>query len=309
MRLERESLRALYPFAPHWLDLGGVRMHYVDEGEGEPVVMVHGNPTWSFYYRNLALALRGTHRCIVPDHVGCGFSDRPGDAAYRYTLESRARDLRCLLDSLKLERFTLVVHDWGGMIGLAAALRRPQQVARLVILNTSAFLLPRGKRLPSSLWFIRHVPMLPALLVRGLNAFARGAVRYGAMRPLPRDVRRAYIRPYHSWRDSLATLRFVQDIPLRAGDASYELSRWVDERLATLRDRPTLICWGRRDFVFDDHFLNEWRRRLPAADVHVFEDAGHLVLEDAGERIIPLVRAFLDGSPAARAATVAEASR
>lgn len=281
-------------------------MHYVDEGAGEPVVMVHGNPTWSFYYRNLVLALRGSHRCIVPDHVGCGFSDRPRDAEYAYTLQRRADDLERLLDTLALERFALIVHDWGGMIGLAAALRRPERLRRLVVLNTSGFLLPRGKRLPASLWFIRHVPLLPGLLVRGLNAFSRGAVRYGAMRQLPRDVRRAYVRPCDSWRDSLATLRFVQDIPLRPSDASYALTRWVDERLETLRDRPTLICWGRRDFVFDDHFLDEWRRRFPAADVHVFEDAGHLVLEDAGERIVPLVRAFLGGASGHAAATAAQ---
>src|SRR5262245_40625611 len=157
----------LYPFRSHFLDRSGVRMHYLDEGSGPPVVMVHGNPTWSFYFRNLVQALRDDYRTVVPDHIGCGLSDKPGDDRYEYTLDRRVADLEALLDSLGLtSNLTLVLHDWGGMIGMAFASRHPERIRRLVILNTAAFLLPAGKRLPRSLWLVRNTPLGP-LLVRG----------------------------------------------------------------------------------------------------------------------------------------------
>src|SRR5437763_1827424 len=153
-------------------------MHYLDEGAGEPVVMVHGNPTWSFYYRNLVLALRDRYRCVAPDHVGCGLSDKPDDGRYIYSLERRVADLEVLLDHLHLrENLTLVVHDWGGMIGPAFAARHPERVKRLVVLNTAAFHLPKGKPLPRSLWWGRNT-VLGTVLIRGFNAFCRGAARW-----------------------------------------------------------------------------------------------------------------------------------
>jgi cis-3-alkyl-4-acyloxetan-2-one decarboxylase len=286
-----------YPFAAHFLDRQGVRYHYLDEGHGDAVVMVHGNPTWSYYYRHLVLALRDTHRCIVPDHIGCGRSDKPGDSRYEYTLKSRVDDLEALLDHLGVQdNITLVLHDWGGMIGMAYASRHPGRVRRLIILNTAGFLLPKGKKLPWQLRIVRNTP-LGALLVQGLNAFSRGLVRYAVAKPLAPAVRAAYLKPYGSWKDRLAVLRFVQDIPLAPGDPSYDLVLSVQEGLHRFREVPMLICWGARDFVFDDDFLAEWQRRFPEAEVHRFADAGHLVLEDAGERIMPLVLDFLRRNP------------
>ncbi len=283
----------LYPFEGRFFEHDGLRMHYLDEGAGPPVVMLHGNPTWSFYYRDLVKALRGNNRVIVPDHIGCGLSDKPDDSRYSYTLTRRVEDVDALLDHLGIrQNITLVLHDWGGMIGMAWASRHPERVKRLVILNTAAFHLPAGKRLPWSLWFVRKTPLGP-LLVRGLNGFSRGAVRYGAVRPLEAAVRDAYLAPYDSWRNRIGVLRFVQDIPLRPGDPSYELVTEVQEGLQHFRAVPMLICWGERDFVFDGAFLAEWRRRFPDAEVHAFPDAGHFVLEDAGAEIVPLIRAFL----------------
>jgi haloalkane dehalogenase len=136
----RAVSKEIYPFTGRFFDRGGgIRMHYVDEGAGEPVVMVHGNPTWSFYFRHLVIALRDRHRCIVPDHVGCGLSDKPGDDGYAYVLGSRVDDLEALLDSLDVKRdITLVVHDWGGMIGFAYATRHPERIRRIVLLNTAS---------------------------------------------------------------------------------------------------------------------------------------------------------------------------
>ncbi len=280
-----------------FLDLQGLRYHYLDEGRGEPVVMLHGNPTWSFYYRELVRGLRGEYRTVVPDHIGCGLSDKPGDDRYEYTLGRRVEDLEALLDYLGLrENLTLVLHDWGGMIGMAYAHRHPERVKRLVVLNTAGFRMPAGKRLPRSLWLFRNTPLGP-LLIRGLNAFCRGAARYCARRPLTGPVRAGYLAPYDSWRNRIAVLRFVQDIPLAPGDRSYELVREVDEGLHRFRRVPMLLCWGERDFVFDLDFLAEWRRRFPDAEVHRFPDAGHYVLEDAAAQIVPLVHDFLKRHP------------
>jgi haloalkane dehalogenase len=288
------DLEQYYPFTGRHLDLDGLRLHYLDEGEGPLVVMVHGNPSWSFYYRNLVLALRDRHRCIVPDHVGCGLSDKPGDDRYDYTLERRVADLERLLDAVApAGAVTLVVHDWGGMIGMAWAARHPERIARLVILNTAAFHLPAAKPFPLALRVCRDT-RLGALLVRGCNAFALAASFVGCKRhPMPAGLRKAYRLPYDSWQNRIATLRFVQDIPLAPGDRGFDLVGSVAAGLERFRGLPMLVCWGELDFVFDRHFLAEWERRFPQAEVHRFPDAGHYILEDAQEEVVPLIATFL----------------
>ena len=292
-----EPFRHLYPFASHFLDRGGLRYHYLDEGAGEPIVMVHGNPTWSFYYRDLVTAFRGRYRVVVPDHIGCGLSDKPGDDRYTYRLASRVEDLTALLDHLRIDRnVTLVLHDWGGAIGMAWAARHPERVARLVILNTAAFPLPASRRLPWSLRIVRDLPPV-GWLVQGLNAFAWIAARVAPVQGLPADVRRAYLAPYDSWDHRIATLRFVQDIPLAPEDPSWPLLMELHRGIASFRDTPALIAWGDRDFVFDEHFLRQWKVELPRAEVHHFPRAGHYVLEDAKDEIVPLVADFLAAHP------------
>lgn len=291
----------LYPFESHFYTLpAGHRLHYLDEGAGDPVVMVHGNPTWSFYYRALIQRLRGSYRTIAPDHIGCGLSDTPGDEDYSYDLAQRAADLESLLEHLELRaNITLVVHDWGGMIGMVYATRHPERVRRLVVLNTAAFHLPQSKRFPLLLWMVRNTPVGP-FLVRGLNMFCRLAARMCVTRKrLPRKVRAAYLKPYGSWRERIAILRFVQDIPLKPGDPSYALISQVQDGLAALRGLPLLIGWGLRDFVFDHHFLAEWQRRFPEAEVHAFADCGHYILEDAAAELLPQIETFLQQHPLA----------
>lgn len=292
------SLAELFPFRRQSLLRPAGALRYVDEGEGPPVVCVHGNPTWSFYYRRLIAQLRSSHRIIAPDHLGCGASDAPPESAYDYSLRSRIDDLEALLDHLRLDAgVSLVGHDWGGMIAAGVAVRRPDRIARLVLLNTAAFLPPAGKRLPWRLRVLRKNPRLARALLLGLNAFARLATRMAVVRPMPRDVRAAYLAPYSSWSRRLATLRFVQDIPLRPRDPSFSLVRDIDGRLAALRGKPVLFLWGLRDFVFDADYLAEWRRRFPDAEVHAFDDAGHYVLEDLGDRAVTLIRDFLARHP------------
>lgn len=282
-----ESLRVLYPFRNNFLKINGHQLHYLDEGVGEPVLMLHGNPTWSFYYRNLVLGLRDRFRCIVPDHMGCGLSDKPQD--YTYRLQTHIDNLIRLIDHLGLEKFNLVLHDWGGAIGMGMIETRRERVGKIVVLNTAAFL---SKRIPLSLRICR-LPGIAALLVRGFNVFARGGVSMTVVKKMPPEVRAGYLWPYNGWKNRVAILRFVQDIPISPGHPTYPLLRKIDESLNALRDIPMLICWGGGDWCFNDTFLEEWRRRFPTADIHRFADAGHYVLEDAIKEIVPLVRRFL----------------
>lgn len=283
-----------YPFKRQHINRNGFKYSYVDEGQGDPVVMLHGNPTWSFYYRNLISSLKDRYRCIAPDHIGCGLSDKPDDDQYDYTLKSRVDDLEALLDHLGVtENITLVLHDWGGMIGMAWATRHPERVKRIVVLNTSAFHLPETKRFPFALWLCR-VPVFGAVAIRGFNAFARAAAKVGCKRnPMPKKFRDAYCAPYDSWQNRIATHRFVQDIPLRGRDRAYPIVTEVELKAKQFQDRPMLICWGMLDFVFDRHFLKLWTDQFPQAQVHRFSDCGHYVLEDAGDEVIGLIQRFL----------------
>ena len=288
--------RELYPFDGTWIERGSIRMHALDEGDGPTVVMVHGNPTWSFYYRNLVQRLSGRMRCIVPDHIGCGLSDKPSLADYDYTLKSRVDDLQALINKLVPEGpLSLVLHDWGGMIGTAWAARNPERVQRLVLFNTAGFRLPGRKPLPLTLKLVRNTWLGAAMVTYG-NAFARLATHMAVTRQrMDKELRDAYCAPYDSPANRLATLRFVQDIPLGPEDPSYAIVAEAEEKLeqGLLKQVPTLICWGDKDFVFDHHFLARWRQLLPHAQVHRYPNSGHYVLEDSGAEIIPLVDKFL----------------
>lgn len=285
---------SLYPFQSNWWQRGNLKLHFLDEGKGDPVVMVHGNPTWSFYYRNVVKFLRNHHRCIVPDHIGCGLSDKPSDDAYDYRLASRVNDLEGLLDHLGVkENITLIVHDWGGMIGMGYATRYPERIKRIVVLNTAAFHLPQDKAFPPALRIGRD-SWLGTLLIRGGNAFCRAAARVCVKRaPLSKPVKAAYLEPYNSWQNRIATLRFVQDIPLKPNDPSYGEVDRIANRLHLLQELPMLICWGLRDFVFSEEFLVEWERRFPSAEVHRFPEFGHYILEDATEEVEALIKEFM----------------
>ena len=307
-----------YPFQPRRIEIRpGIAMSYLDEGprDGEVVVMLHGNPSWSYYWRHLVLGLRDpaagkAYRCIVPDHVGMGLSDKPEDgggvrppadpsptARYDYTLQSRVEDVATLLERLGITGpVTLAVHDWGGMVGFGWALSHLPQVRRLVVLNTAAFPLPADKPMPWQLSLGRD-SRIGGWAIRRFNLFARGAAWLGTQRRLPAAVRKAYIAPYQGWEAAISTLRFMQDIPLREGDRAWPLVADCGRRLHEFGDRPAFIGWGLRDFVFDRHFLDGFRRALPGAEVHAFEDAGHYVLEDKHEVLVPAIRAFLDANP------------
>jgi len=272
--------------------------HYLDEGSGDPIVMIHGNPSWSIYYRHLISALKDKHRCIAVDHIGCGLSQKPSLDAYDYRLKTRVEDLDRLLNNLGVtDNITLVVHDWGGMIGMNYAVRYPKRIKRLVILNTSAFRLPYNKKLPLGLWICRNT-IMGKLLVRGVNAFARGAAWVGCKRnKMPKSLRDAYCKPYDSWRNRIATHLFVKDIPLSAADPSWSTVLETENGLDKFIDTPMLICWGMKDFCFDERFLKLWQAQFPNAQVEQFEDCGHYILEDAKDEVIAHIESFININP------------
>jgi len=300
-----ELREELYPFASHWFTTpSGARMHYLDEGpkgqgeagahetpaekNDEAVLMLHGNPTWSFYYAELVKAVSLKLRCIVPDHIGMGLSEKPSD--YVYLLKTRIDDIAALVAALGLRRVHLVVHDWGGAIGFGFAARHPELIGRLVILNTAAF---RSKRIPVRIALCK-LPLIGPAIVRGLNGFARPAVTMSmARRELSRSERRALLFPYDSWENRVAVNGFVRDIPMNAAHPSWGTLGEVERGLEQFRETPALILWGGRDFCFNKSFYDEWRRRLPQAEAHYYDDAGHYVLLDAAEQVVPKISRFL----------------
>lgn len=292
-----DDWRALYPFASHYLPLEAGRLHYLDQGRGETLLLLHGNPTWSFYWRNVVLALRERYRLIVPDHLGCGLSDKP--AAFSYRLADHVANVTRLIEALDLQRITLVAHDWGGAIGMGAAAALPERFSRFVLCNTAAF---RSTRIP---WRIRvcRTPLLGKLAVQGANAFARAAQWMATQYPqrLAGAVRAGYLAPYDSWSNRIATHRFVLDIPLKARHPSYQTLAGIEEGLAQFREHPVLLIWGMRDWCFTPEFLQRFIEFFPAAEVRRADDAGHYVIEDAADRMVPWIEGFLAQHPLAGA--------
>ncbi len=280
-----------YPFVPEiFVTPQGARISFVDTDprDDEIVLLLHGNPTWSYYFRHLIQALAPHMRCIAPDHIGMGLSEKPAD--YDYTLARRIADLEALVATLGVKRVHLVVHDWGGAIGFGFAAKHPELIGKLVVLNTGAF---ASSRLPARIALCK-APVIGPILVRGFNGFAWPAT-WMAMhrRTLSTEEKRAYLLPYDSWAHRVAVNAFVRDIPMRPSHPTWSTLAAVEQGLVQFRDRPALIAWGGCDFCFDDHFLARWREFLPQASVHRFADAGHYVLDDAREEVVPLVASFL----------------
>ncbi len=297
--IDLSDFRHLYPFSSHYLSVNGFQYHYVDEGEGEPVLMLHGNPTWSFYYRELIRRLSSDFRVLCPDHIGCGLSETPSAGEYGYRLENRVNDLESFIDQLGLQvPVNLIVHDWGGFIGCTYALRHRSRIRRLVITNTAAFLKLANKPLPLRLRIMRHLTPFAVPAILGGNLFSRAAIHMAARTRLSPAVRAGLLAPYNSWHNRIAVLKFVQDIAVKENDPSYSLGRYLDDNLHQLTGIPMLICWGMKDFVFDPAYFAEWRHRFPEAEYHTFENAGHYLLEDEPEAVGKLVADFLARPPA-----------
>lgn len=286
------SWRSLYPFASHWLPLGGQRIHYLDEGDGDPaqavLLFVHGNPTWSFHWRRLILQLRNGYRCVAPDHLGCGLSDLQ---PRRLRLSDHIDNLLRLIDHLDLHRVTLVAQDWGGAIGLGALLRQRERFERIVLFNTGAF---RPWFIP---WRIRvcRAPLFGPLALQGANAFSRAALTMTLARTqrLEDVVAAGYLAPYNSWQRRAAVRQFVDDIPASSRHPTWATLEAIENQLPTLADLPSLLVWGMRDWCFTPECLDRFVAAWPQAEAHRLDDVGHWVVEDAPDEAAALVENFL----------------
>ena len=286
------AVQALYPFAPRDFAALSGRMSYVDHGprDGRPVLLLHGNPSWSFLWRDLILRLAAQgRRVIAPDHVGMGLSARP-DRFLR--LADRIADVEALLAHLGIGEFDLGVHDWGGAIGFGVAGRLPDRVGRILVTNTGAFL---SERIPARIALCRD-PLVGRFLVQGLNGFAWPATWMAVERPLSPAAKAGFLAPYGSPAVRRAVADFVADIPMEPAHPSRSVLAGVEASLAGLKGKPMLLCWGMRDFCFDRSFLEGFRERFPDAQPLLFADAGHYVLEDAGEAALTQATYFLLGA-------------
>lgn len=285
----QEIWRSLYPFQSHELTLAGQRYHYIDEGQGPTLLMVHGNPTWSFYWRDLILALRDRYRVIAVDHIGCGLSDKPSLQEYSYRLSQRIADLGQLIETLDLKQITLVAHDWGGGVGMGAAVAMPERFKRFVLMNTAAF---RASKCPWPIYLCR-IPYIGSAAMKGLNLFARAALHMTTAKPMTSAVKAGYLAPYDSWAHRVAVAGFVLDIPMSPKHPTYQTLVDIENGLAQFRKHPVCLIWGMQDWCFSPKFLDRFLEFFPQAETHRFDDAAHYVVEDAHERIAPIIDEFI----------------
>lgn len=281
------ELKNEYPFTGKlFTTSSGHKMHYLDEGEGHPIIMVHGNPTWSFFYRNLAKELKSNYRIIVPDHIGMGMSERPQN--YEFTLENHINNLNELLDSLEIKKASLIVHDWGGPIGLGTALKMNLDTTHTIIMNTAAFV---DENIPSSINFCR-TPVIGEYMMRGLNAFAYPATFMAVEKPLNSDIKKGYLLPYNNYKNRIGVARFVQDIPMNENHRSFKALKNIEDNLKNLKGKK-LLLWGAKDFCFTTHFYERFRKLIPDAQTELLEEAGHYLLEDASEKTLSCIKDFI----------------
>ncbi len=291
MSLIREKIKDLglekiYPFRSHFLKLGENSLHYVDEGKGRPILMLHGNPTWSFYYRNLIRTFSSEFRTVVPDHMGCGLSDKPQD--YDYCLETNIQNAYKLIKFLDLKEIILIVHDWGGAIGFGLLTRYPELFDRVVILNTGAF---PSEHIPQRINLLRQ-GKFGEWLTRKLNLFSWPATFMTTEKKLPDLVKAGYLMPYDSWENRIAVSRFVQDIPMEKEHKTYKILAEIESKLKSMK-HPKLILWGGKDFCFNHHFFEKWVEFYPDAEAHWYANAGHYVLEDALDEVTKEIWDFI----------------
>jgi haloalkane dehalogenase len=263
------------------------RMHYVDAGAGPVILFVHGTPTHSYEYRHLIRALSRTHRCIAPDHLGFGRSDRP--AAFAYSPEAHAEALREFVDKLGLTRFTLVVHDFGGPIGLPLALADDSRVDRVVIMNSWSWPLNDDRKMA------RSAALVTGGLGRFLYRYANASLRlimpsaYGDKRKLTKQIHREYLKVFED-REARVLVLHALAKALLGSQAHYQS---LLDRIGALRHRPVLVVWGMKDSAFQPYQLDRWQALLPNARIARIDSAGHWPHEEEPERVVAEIERFL----------------
>lgn len=288
-----------WPFEPKWFDGADGRMHYVDEGprDGRAVVMMHGNPTWGFLYRNfIGPVADAGYRAIVPDHLGFGRSEKP-DRPELYSVRRHAERLEALLESLDLADATVIGQDWGGPTALYWATRHPERVRSLFILNTFAHRPVAEVDLPLPIRLFR-ARIVGEVMVKGLHLFVRGFLfNAGVVKRerLTAGVKAAYLAPHPTYASRTPILVFPREIPEGPEGPVADFNAEVEAGLEThFRDKPVKVMWAMKDVAFTPDMLDGlWLRTFPEAEVVRIPDAGHYLQEDAHEVIVPELLEFL----------------
>lgn len=272
-----------YPFASRWHETHEGLIHYVDEGQGEVLLFVHGTPTWSFLYRNQIKSLSKRYRCIALDHLGFGLSDKPTDAGYKP--QDHARRLEEFIDRLELKSFTLLVHDFGGPIGLAYAINHPDNVKRIVLFNTWLWANDHDVDKAKVCKVLRGP--IGAMLYQGLNFSPRFLLKMGFAdkRTLTKSLHAHFLRPFSSYRSRRSLLVLGREL----------LSGWYAtlwERRARIENIPTQVIWGVRDVLFKEADLRRWETLVPQRRIARLHQVGHFPQEEAPEEVIAILEGF-----------------
>ena len=273
----RKDLGDFYPYANHFKTVHGRQMHYIDEGQGPVILMIHGNPSWSIYWRKIVELLKANYRVIAVDHIGCGFSEKPED--YSYTLNQRIEDVWSLVQQLGISQYSLLVHDWGGAIGMGLAEKAPEQIKSIVVFNSAAFF---SANIPKRIALCR-LPIFGKVAIQGFNGFAKAAVHMATHKGFSKSLRKAYIAPYDSFKNRRATYEFVQDIPMEIAHPTRVTIDEIEKGLPLFKKHPILLIWGEKDWCFDMSYLQTWREKFPQAEVLSLKSSGHYVVEDGFE--------------------------
>jgi haloalkane dehalogenase len=273
-----------YDFAPHYVDQDGLRMHYVDEGEGAPVLLLHGEPTWSYLYRKVIPEVAPVARCIAPDYLGFGRSDKPVERDW-YSYDAHTTSLERFVDELDLRDVTVVMQDWGGPLGMRLAVERPDRISRLVVMNTGIF----SGRPPSDTWL-----RFRDLVRRTGTDFQPGQlIRITCTTELPDDVADAYNAPFPTPESKTGVLMFPEQVPTAPDHPSARKMLEVRERLRAW-DRPALVFFGDSDPIFSPRVAERIAELIPGAELQEpIAGAGHFLQEDAGEEVGQRIAAWL----------------
>ncbi len=278
--------RGEYPFEPRHFEVSAGRLHYVDEGSGQPLVMIHGNPTWSFLYRHLIKRLRSEYRCIAVDHLGFGLSDKPRD--WSYLPEDHAKNLAALIEGLGLKDITLVLQDWGGPIGLSYAVAHPENVGRIVLMNTWAWPVNRDLHFVAFSSFMGGP--IGRMLIRRYNFFAQTILRqaFGDKSKLSDAAHEHYLHPLAIPEDRKGCLVFPKQIV-----ASTPWLGRLWSNISALSGKPKLFVWGMKDIAFREKELKRWERAFPEARSIRLSTVGHFVQEEAPNELAEALLSFL----------------
>jgi cis-3-alkyl-4-acyloxetan-2-one decarboxylase len=278
-----------FPFESKFFELPtlNAKIHYVSEGQGDPILCVHGNPTWSFYFRKIISEFRHSHQVIAFDHLGCGYSSRIKN--FSYQLKDHIINLTKFVENLDLQNITLVVHDWGGAIALGFAVNNISRIKKIVLTNTASFY---SSDVPKRIKILK-TPIVGEYLIQKFNIFAQAATLMASAKGLSNTVKKSLLAPYNNYDSRLGIAKFIQDIPLNESHPTYKTLLEIEKLLPKLQV-PVLALWGMKDFCFHEKFLTKWKNIYPHLKAFEVYDAGHYLFEDAPQYCLEKIKSFLD---------------